>query len=144
MLSWLADNPWTPLVFPIVFAAVASTWLLLRRLVKRSLPTIEKALVIATEHGVILEAKGQIELVCGWKAKDLVGQDISAIVPRAMRKDHLQGMEHYRKTGEGPVIGKTLELKALGPDDTLYPVWLTVFGFEKYSELIYGLLESRH
>lgn len=104
---------------------------------------VHKALVVATEDGVILEAKGDIEKVCGWKPQDLVAQNITVFIPRAMRDAHVTGMEHYRQTGEGPVVGKTLKLKALGPDDTLWPVWLTVFGYEKYSEFVYGLLESR-
>lgn len=144
MLAWLIAHPWIPLLVPIVFGTSAATWLFFMRMAKRSLPEIKKALIVATELGVILEAKGDIEAICGWKSVDLVGQRILAIVPRAMRDEHLKGMTHYRATGEGPIIGKTLELKALGPDDTLYPVWLTVFGYEKYSELIYGLLESRH
>lgn len=113
------------------------------KVAQRGLPKIYKALVVATEQGIILEAKGDIKLVCGWSPAALVAQNISVLIPRSMREAHIKGMEHYHDTGEGPVIGKTLALHALGPDDTLHPIWLTVFGYEKYSEQIYGLVESR-
>lgn len=118
-------------------------WRGVMALARSRLPTIRKSLVVATELGIILEAKGDIEEICGWPAAELVGQNITVFIPRALREAHMEGMEAYRHSGEGPVIGKTLEMSALGPDDTLYPVWLTVFGYEKYSEFVYGLLESR-
>jgi hypothetical protein len=103
-----------------------------------------KVLVIATRNGVVMGVLGDTHGVLGWSAADLIGGSIAtALVPKASRVAHLEGMAAYRDTGHAPILGKTLTLEALDQQGQPRPVYLTVFGYETYTRLIYGLIEAR-
>jgi sigma-B regulation protein RsbU (phosphoserine phosphatase) len=105
----------------------------------------ESCLIIATQNGVIIAALGYVFGVCGWQPDALVGEAIStALIPERYREAHMQGMAKYRETGEGPVLGRRLAIEALDPAGREHPVWLTVFGYEEYSGLLFGVLRRRH
>jgi diguanylate cyclase (GGDEF)-like protein len=48
------------------------------------------------------------------------------IIPERFREAHEKGLAHYVATGEGPILGKRLELSALRADGTEFPVELAV------------------
>jgi hypothetical protein len=48
------------------------------------------------------------------------------IVPPALRAAHQRGLAHYLETGEGPVIGRTVELPALRADGAEFPVEIAI------------------
>lgn len=100
-------------------------------------------LIVATRAGVILAALGDAT-VCGWQPDKLVGESIAtALVPERYREAHVEGMITYRFTGKGPVLGRCLPIEARGPEGDEYPVWLTVFGYEEFSGLLFGLMQRR-
>ena len=66
------------------------------------------------------------ERIFGYTAEEMLGQTIMKIVPERYRKEKKDGFVEFRKSGAGPVIGKTLELQGLGKDGTEIPVELSV------------------
>jgi PAS domain S-box-containing protein len=104
----------------------------------------KSCLIVATRAGVIIAAMGDVAGVCGWQPDALVGEAIAtALVPERYRKAHMRGMAKYRETGEGPVLGRRLAIEAIDSAGREYPVWLTVFGFEQFSGLLFGVLRRR-
>mgnify|MGYP001553360562 CR=1 FL=1 len=85
------------------------------------------ALIIIDQNGIIEEFNPQAEEIFGWRRDDVFGKPVAGfIVPEEQRKAHTRGMDHYNKTGEGPIIGKRLELNALHRDGHEFPVELTI------------------
>src|SRR5439155_1138432 len=57
----------------------------------------------------------------------VVGRRLSeTIVPPAHREAHERGLAHFRRTGEGPVLNRRIELTALRRDGTEIPVELAI------------------
>ena len=92
--------------------------------------TIENALdaVITMDiQGKISGWTRQAESMFGWTPQEAIGQTlVSLIVPPSFREAHNQGLEHYRATGEGPVLNKRLEITALHRLGHEFPVELTI------------------
>ena len=66
------------------------------------------------------------ERIFGYTEKEVLGQGLMKIVPERYRKAKEKGFVEFRKTGSGPVLGKTLELEGLRKDGTEVPIELSV------------------
>ena len=67
------------------------------------------------------------EEIFGWSQSDAIGQDLSMIImPDRYREAHRRGLRHFLATGEGPILGRRIEITALRRDGTEFPVELTV------------------
>ncbi|MDQ3160469.1 MAG: PAS domain S-box protein, partial [Pseudomonadota bacterium] len=84
--------------------------------------------IISMDHeGRVIEFNPAAEKTFGYRRADVIGQELaSLIIPPSLRDRHRRGMAHYLATGEGPVLGKRLELSALRADGTEFPVELAI------------------
>lgn len=75
----------------------------------------------------IIEFNRSAEQMFGYTRADAVGQRLEQlIIPEQHRAGHLAGMAHLRETGQGPILGKRLELIAQNRAGVVFPVELTV------------------
>jgi diguanylate cyclase (GGDEF)-like protein/PAS domain S-box-containing protein len=59
------------------------------------------------------------ETMFGYARDEAVGRDLAdLVIPVRLREGHNQGLEKFQRTGDGPVIGKVLELPSLRRDGT--------------------------
>jgi len=85
------------------------------------------AVVTMDAQGLITGWGGQSEAMFGWSEGEILGKPlIGTLIPPRFREAHRTGMERFRKTGEGPILGKRIELFALRRDGTEFPVELAV------------------
>jgi PAS domain S-box-containing protein len=91
---------------------------------------VETALdcVIAMDHeGKIIEFNPAAEQTFGWRRDDVIGRCLAdVIVPEKLRQAHSDGMARYLASGEGPVLGKRIEVTAVRRDGTEFPIELAV------------------
>jgi two-component system CheB/CheR fusion protein len=67
--------------------------------------------------GCVIEFNPAAERVFGYSRDQAVGRELaSLIIPPAMRDRHRAGLRHYLETGEGPVIGKRIEITGIRAD----------------------------
>ena len=79
------------------------------------------------EDGRILIWNAAAEAMFGYPAAEAIGQELHRlIVPVPFREAAARGMRHFGRTGEGAVVGKTLELQALRRNGEEFPVELTL------------------
>jgi PAS domain S-box-containing protein len=77
--------------------------------------------------GRVVEFNAAAEGMLGFQRDAVIGRNLGdLIVPEEMRERHRTGLERYLASGEGPVLGKRLELEALKADGTLIPVELAI------------------
>ena len=77
--------------------------------------------------GLVREFNPAAERVFGYRRADAVGQELaSLIVPPALRERHRQGLSRYLATGEGPVLGRRIEIAAVRADGTEILVELAI------------------
>jgi len=62
----------------------------------------------------------------GYAAEELLGKPLTLLMPLRFREPHLQGLSRFRSTGEGRVIGRTVELTAVRRDGAEFPIELSL------------------
>ena len=83
---------------------------------------------------ITIDASGRVqefnpasEQVFGFTRTEAVGKDLAElIIPPRLRERHRQGLIHYLETGEGPLIGKLIEIEALRRDGSKILVALAI------------------
>ena len=84
--------------------------------------------VVAMDHlGRVLEFNTAAERTFGRLREDVLGEDLAAlIIPARYRAQHRKGLARYLETGEGPLLGRRIELAALHADGSELPVELAI------------------
>lgn len=82
---------------------------------------------------ITIDAKGRIasinpatEKLFGYTGNELIGHNVSLLMPEPMRSEHDGYIQHYLETGERRIIGIGREVVALHRDGRHFPVELSV------------------
>ena len=109
---------------------------------KRTRLIIESALnaiVIMDAYGVIIDWNHHAEKMFGWSKQEAIGQRLEKlIIPQRFQKSHNQGLEHFLRSGEGPIIDKLLEQTAIRRDSSEFPVELSVSALKLGNSFIFS------
>jgi PAS domain S-box-containing protein len=101
-----------------------------RRVEEQARAIVDSALdaVVAMDaDGKITDWNKQAEEVFGWTRSEALGRRMSeTIIPVQYRLSHERGLEHFFKTGQGPVMNRRIEITALRRDGSEFPVELTI------------------
>jgi PAS domain S-box-containing protein len=85
------------------------------------------AVIVIDVTGKVIDWNPRAEHLFGWTRTEALGQELAEmIVPPARRQAHRNGLQHYRATGEGPVLNRLIELSALHRDGREFPVELSI------------------
>jgi PAS domain S-box-containing protein len=85
------------------------------------------AVVTIDAAGLITGWNAQAEVIFGWSADEAVGRALAeTIIPPQHREAHTRGIERFLATGEGPVLGKRIEISGLRQDGEEFPVELAI------------------
>src|SRR5258706_10610506 len=84
--------------------------------------------IITIDHmGHVLEFNPAAQKIFGYTAGEVLGKEMSQlIIPPSLREQHRNGLANYLATGEGPVLGKRIEMTGMHADGTEFPVELTI------------------
>src|SRR5438128_727398 len=89
--------------------------------------TSPSAVIRADEAGLITGWNSKAEEIFGWSHDEAVGRTlIGTIIPRRYRDAHQRGLARFIETGEGRLIGNTVELAGLHRDGHEFPVEVSV------------------
>lgn len=93
------------------------------------------AIVTMSSDGRIAGWNGSAERTFGYPREEALHKTVEEIlVPPALRHVHRCGMERYRRSGEGPMIGSLVETTALRRDGSTIPVEMAVIPFRLNQE----------
>ncbi|MCS7306124.1 MAG: PAS domain S-box protein [Thermoguttaceae bacterium] len=85
------------------------------------------AIIVMDHQGRIAHWNPAAERIFGYRAEEAIGQDVHRLLaPPEHQAQAAQGVAHFLKTGQGPVLGKILELEALRKDGVRIPIELSV------------------
>lgn len=89
--------------------------------------SVGEGIVTIDEHGTIETFNGAASRIFGYAADEVIGENITKLMPADLRTKHTAGMVRYLETGEPHIVGKSgIELPALRKDGSLFTVELTV------------------
>ncbi len=85
------------------------------------------AIITIDHEGRVVELNAAAERTFGFVREAVRGVLLSdLIIPPRMREAHFRGIRRYLETGEGPLLGRRIEVSALRCDGTEFPVELSV------------------
>lgn len=85
------------------------------------------AVTMMDSSGKITSWNPQAEKIFGWRADEALGRPMAdLIIPERFRAAHWAGLKRYLELGEGPILGRRVEMTALHRDGHEFPVELTV------------------
>lgn len=100
------------------------------------LDTVAEGIINISEQGIIEMMNPAAERIFGYASDEVIGRNISMLMPEPYRKLHDSYIKHYLSTGKANIIGLGRELEGLRKDGSTFPLDLTV------NEMILG--ETRH
>ena len=84
-------------------------------------------IITINQDSRIIEWNSAAEAIFGYSRDLALGRDMTdLIVPLELRRAHRAGMEHYLSSGEGPVLGRRIEVEAMRSDGALFPMELAI------------------
>ena len=89
-----------------------------------------EAILTIDEHGIVGTFSPGAEWIFGFKAEEVLGQNVNMLMPEPDRSKHDGYLEHYIKTGEKKIIGTGREMDAGRKDGSRVPIRLTVSELE--------------
>jgi PAS domain S-box-containing protein len=76
--------------------------------------------------GTIQSASDSVHRVLGWKAHELLGQNVSILMPEPHHSGHDGYLAHYHRTGQTNIMNRPRRFEALRKDGALVPIELCV------------------
>jgi len=102
------------------------------------LDTALDAVVVMGLDGHIIGWNQHASDLFGWSADEAIGRRLSdLIIPEALRQAHEDGLTHFRKSGEGPVLGRRIEVPALTRAREEIPIELSVSPSDQFGERLF-------
>jgi len=85
------------------------------------------SIVAMDGRGRITEFNPAAQRTFGYTRDEAIGQELAElIIPPSLRERHRAGLAHYLATGEGPMLGKRVELSAIRKDGSEFPIELAI------------------
>jgi len=81
------------------------------------------------QHGTIQSCGGPVQKMFGHKCSDLVGRNISVIMPEPLRSEHDSYLASYLRTGVAGIMGTVREVTGLRSDGSAVPLEIVVTEF---------------
>lgn len=82
--------------------------------------------VVINAYGIIQLVGDSVERILGWKPEELVGQNVTVLMPSPHRELHDGYLANYRRTGESQVLGTAREFEVLRKDGSLVPCEISI------------------
>jgi two-component system sensor kinase FixL len=83
-------------------------------------------MIVIDEHGLILSFSAAAERMFGFSEDEILGENVSILMPSPDRERHDSYLERYMRTGEKRIIGIGRLLTARHRDGTTFPIELSV------------------
>ncbi len=85
------------------------------------------AVIVINDTGRVVNWNPKAEALLGWREEEMLGKLLSdTIIPERFRQAHRNGLKHFLRTGEGPLLGRIIETCALTKDNTELDIALNI------------------
>ncbi len=109
-----------------VFQYKTKEWEDRKNYLRTILATMMDAIIAINAKGKIQMINPSAEKMFGYTESELLGEDMTLLMPEEMREKHKAGMDRYLETGVAKVMGTTQEFEALHRDGTVFPVEVSI------------------
>lgn len=96
------------------------------QVLKALLEILPDAILVIDKAGTILNAGAAVAAMFGYKVDEVVGRNVSMLMPSPHREGHESYVRRYLETGEAHVVGKARMVDACRRDGSMFPIHLRV------------------
>jgi len=90
------------------------------------LDTVPEAMIVIDEQGIMRSFSAAAERLFGWTAAEVIGKNVSILMPKPYRQEHDDYLNRYRDTGERRIIGIGRIVVGERRDGSTFPMELAV------------------
>ncbi len=90
------------------------------------LDTVPEGMVVIDERGIMRSFSATAERLFGWQAREVIGKNVSMLMPSPYRQEHDGYLHRYRTTGEKRIIGIGRIVVGERKDGSTFPMELAV------------------
>ncbi len=90
------------------------------------LETAVEGIITIDERGVIESVNAAAQRIFGYSAKEIIGKNVSVLMPSPQREAHAGHLANYLRTGRAQIIGLGREVAGRRKDGTIFPMELSV------------------
>lgn len=113
-----------------------------KRRLRSILDTAVDAVVIIDERGIVESFNPAGERLFGYKADEVIGQNVNMLMPQPFAAEHTGYLQRYLRTGKAKIIGIGREVQARRKDGSTFPADLAVSEFYDGKPLFTGILRD--
>jgi PAS domain S-box-containing protein len=104
---------------------------------------VPDAIVVMDDRGHILDFNPAAERMFGYRREDVLRRDLAdMLIPPSLREKHRRGIARYLATGEGPILGKRIEITGMRADGSQMPVELSITPTGSGTSMFAGLMRE--
>jgi PAS domain S-box-containing protein len=92
--------------------------------------TAVDGIITINENGIIESVNSSVERLFGYTSAELVGRNVSVLMPTPYREEHDTYLSSYLKTGRKKIIGIGREVMGMRKDGATFPLRLSVSEFK--------------
>ena len=90
------------------------------------LDTVPEAVIVIDDRGIMRSFSMTAERLFGWSAREVIGKNVSILMPSPYRQEHDGYLDRYRQTGERRIIGIGRIVVGERKDGSTFPMELAV------------------
>ncbi len=94
--------------------------------IRKIMDTVADGIITIDQSGTIETLNPAAEKIFGYESSELVGRNVSALMPDEIAGQHDGFLTQYTETGEARIIGSTIEQTGRRKDGTAVPIELAV------------------
>lgn len=97
------------------------------------------AKIVIDDKGIVVDYNPAAHALLGFTRSEMIGSVMSdCIIPKRYQQAHIEGLERFLASGQGPVITRRVELAALHKDGFELPVELTINALQTEHGMFFG------
>jgi len=105
--------------------------------IKAVVDTVVDGVIMIDAQGIVQTFNPACEKLFGYRAAEVIGQNVRMLMPAPYREEHDRYLENYHRTGERKIIGVGREVTGQRKDGTTFPMNLSVGEAEQEGESIF-------
>ena len=94
-------------------------------------------IITINEDGMIESLNPATEQIFGYKSMELIGKNITLLMPESYREAHENARRRVKETGEARIVGQYLEVEGLRRDGTAFPLGIAINRMELKGKYIF-------
>ncbi len=99
-------------------------------------------IIAIDRHGTILEFNPAAERIFGYDMNEVIGKNITILMPEQYRSRHESALEQYVKEGIIRILDQQVEVEGLRKDGTVFPMELTVSEIQTEQRIFSGFIRD--